>query len=468
MLSAAMAPDGHFAVAWVDSAYDSTWRPDRSRLDLYIRFFDKDANPLTDAYKIPKILDTTWVNCHALDMDSAGNTVLVWVEGRTLSNTKLSKLRFISFTPDGIPAGTPKTLYSDLDLDRPLSVSLSNNGMFAMSFETKLNDSSGRWIQRLDLHGNSLNFPFIAHDTLPDNFPGLYTMAKVAVNESEDVVITWLHFIESGHNYPLYQVFDADDYPMDWAPLGHRVDNADSLAGACSPYPYWLDNDRFVVFWTDYLAPRPTPNLPWLARVFDDRGLAPQPIRTVMWGDSLHTGSPLTPFSMDISSANKFSCTYNRSYWYPIDTLWPQSHSWEHQVGFLGGIVGNEPWRNTTVFEYSPAYGSDTVWSMIWDSRYSFRLYLQVPAVACSDDRIVWVYTRFQTDTVFEAYAIVSDWDMGVGVAEPVTPITHLEIANPIGSSITLRYSNCPNGFRASVYDASGRKIDIIESSGES
>ncbi|NLI98774.1 hypothetical protein GX441_08990, partial [bacterium] len=38
----------------------------------------------------------------------------------------------------------------------------------------------------------------------------------------------------------------------------------------------------------------------------------------------------------------------------------------------------------------------------------------------------------------------------------------------PIGSTITLRYFDCPNGFSASVFDASGRKIDMIESSGES
>lgn len=59
-----------------------------------------------------------------------------------------------------------------------------------------------------------------------------------------------------------------------------------------------------------------------------------------------------------------------------------------------------------------------------------------------------------------------------LGISEPsVTPpppVTHLEVASPIGSEITLRYSNCPQGFRASVYDASGRKVDEIQSQGES
>ena len=50
--------------------------------------------------------------------------------------------------------------------------------------------------------------------------------------------------------------------------------------------------------------------------------------------------------------------------------------------------------------------------------------------------------------------------------SSPVTPVTHqLEITNPIGSEITLRYSNCPNGFAASVFDASGRKVAELHSS---
>ncbi len=59
------------------------------------------------------------------------------------------------------------------------------------------------------------------------------------------------------------------------------------------------------------------------------------------------------------------------------------------------------------------------------------------------------------------------------GIAEPVTPVRYqaspeMEISSSIGSTITLRYSNCADGFRASVYDASGREIDEIESSSTS
>lgn len=52
-----------------------------------------------------------------------------------------------------------------------------------------------------------------------------------------------------------------------------------------------------------------------------------------------------------------------------------------------------------------------------------------------------------------------------LGVEEPAaTPSSSsaIEIASSIGSEIVLRYSGCPQGFRASVFDASGRKVDEI------
>ncbi len=52
-----------------------------------------------------------------------------------------------------------------------------------------------------------------------------------------------------------------------------------------------------------------------------------------------------------------------------------------------------------------------------------------------------------------------------LGISEqPSLPVPHLELSSPIGSEITLRYSNCAGGFNAQVYDAGGRKVDEIQS----
>ncbi len=60
-----------------------------------------------------------------------------------------------------------------------------------------------------------------------------------------------------------------------------------------------------------------------------------------------------------------------------------------------------------------------------------------------------------------------------VGIAEPVTPvtpvtpITHLsnwQVTASIGSQITLRYADHPEGFSASIFDPSGRQVDEVHS----
>ncbi len=50
-----------------------------------------------------------------------------------------------------------------------------------------------------------------------------------------------------------------------------------------------------------------------------------------------------------------------------------------------------------------------------------------------------------------------------VGVEEnPIEDITNLKVVNPVGPHITLRYANHPQGFRAAIFDASGRKVDEL------
>ncbi|MCK4334666.1 T9SS type A sorting domain-containing protein [candidate division WOR-3 bacterium] len=59
---------------------------------------------------------------------------------------------------------------------------------------------------------------------------------------------------------------------------------------------------------------------------------------------------------------------------------------------------------------------------------------------------------------------------LGVEVKEEPSVAHQLdfEIASPIGSRIVLRYNDHPKGFHAQVFDASGRKVDEIESQTQS
>lgn len=58
-----------------------------------------------------------------------------------------------------------------------------------------------------------------------------------------------------------------------------------------------------------------------------------------------------------------------------------------------------------------------------------------------------------------------------LGISEPY-PVTHpslpgFELVQPIGPTVTLRYSNYPGGFRASVYDAGGRRVDELRAASQ-
>jgi len=62
-----------------------------------------------------------------------------------------------------------------------------------------------------------------------------------------------------------------------------------------------------------------------------------------------------------------------------------------------------------------------------------------------------------------DLYLVKTDSLGYVGVAEPVTHLDW-EVISPIGHQITLRYSDLPQGFSASVFDTSGRKVDELHS----
>jgi hypothetical protein len=438
-LRAAMAPDGHFAVAWVDYLLLSH----RHGLDLYIRFFDPDGSPLTDAYEITKVVDTTWICGSHLDMDSAGNTVLIWTEYPPWSPDE-GLLRLQLFDPSGNPLGSPQTDHQGYmsTSDRAIVSSLNNQDEFAVAWDRE----GAIWARRYSFQGGPQGDPFMVHGDPPDdvsfNHPG------VALSDAGDLVVTWREF---GPSYPRFQVFDAEDEPiLGWEPMGHLV-NEDS-SGGTRVEPYWLDNDRFVFFWIDKAWP-------WhvAGRVFADRGLTRYPIRRLVHDSmALTWPDPAGRFTVALSSDERFAETHTRSYSDRPDTSDPsKKRRWNHGAGILGYIQDNEPIRRTTLFEYTPPWGADTVNSII--DNYS---YVQPSAVACCDDRIVWVYSRLNTDTIFEAFAMITDWDMGVGVAE--SPI---QTASPIRLSASLNrlfydVSESVTGeARLTLYSADGRKV---------
>jgi hypothetical protein len=439
---AAMAPDGRFAMAWVDSL-----QPPGFKLELYIRFFDRDGSPLTDPYKITKMADTNRIHWPCLEMDTAGNVVLVCME-KDMARFDIPDneyIRFQRFAPDGSPVGSAQTLVPQVALDawRPIGLSLANNDEFAVTWCAPSTLGKGAWVQRFNREGYPKDNAFLAHDDFDTSISFRYP--QVALSDAGDLVVTWYEF---DSNYPRFQAFDAEDEPiLPWEPMGYRLDDGEESYSGTRAETFWFDNERFVVFWIDKTS-RPDVLAHLVGRVFSDRGLT-RHILCSLVHDSL-TGTwadPTGRFAVALSSDERFAETHTRSHYHPDDI----HHSWQHQAGALGKIVDNEPWRRTTLFEYTPPWGTDTIYAEIegWP-------HIQFPAVGVCDSLIVWVYSRFNTDTIFEAYAMITDWDMGEGVAE--SPI-HTASPIQLRASLNRLSYDVPGEAKLALYSADGRKV---------
>ncbi|MBD3284776.1 T9SS type A sorting domain-containing protein [candidate division WOR-3 bacterium] len=447
-LRAAMAADGHFAVAWVDSLQ----LPDRYELDIFIRFFDKSGSALTEPYKLNKLADTNWVYWPCLDMDAAGNAFLIWEE-RTDTREDFSDIRFQCFTPDGVPIETAQTLQDSLILQawRPIGLGLAPGGRFAVTWSETKEEHPGVYniyVRRYDVDGTPLDTVFLPNEEIT-KFDFVYFFPNAALNDAGDLVITWLHFKETMKIFPLFQVFDPEDTSiLGWEPMGHRVDDGDYGHNVTRSFPFWLDDCRFVVFWWD------APPEGLLGRVFSDRGTTRNPIREVLHHEpfAMSLGDPKATFSIDVSSDERFVYTYARNLYHGDDYM----HPWVHHVGILGEIADDMPERKTSIFEYSHPWDEDTV----------TYLNTQPPAVSVNNDQIVWVYSRLNIDTIYEAWVTITDWDMGEGIVEE--PLVNVSPVKLFSTLNRLSYE-VPGEAVLTLYNSAGRRVaeDVIHGKGE-
>ncbi|MBD3284883.1 T9SS type A sorting domain-containing protein [candidate division WOR-3 bacterium] len=456
-LRADMAPDGRFAIAWVDSL-----ETDPGPNDVFIRFFDKDGAPLTDAYRVEKVHDTNWIYWPSLQMDSSGNAVLVWADNRTQGTGNLPYIRYQRFDRDGNPTTPALTLREDVYLTycRPIDISLASNGDFAVATsELVIYPNRSIQVQRFDAEGEPYCELFFPHEDFGETSISFF-VPQVALNDNGDLVVTWLDFLTSSDNYvlPKFQVFDADNEPiLPWEPMGHRPDEGDSVHDPTRVKPFWFDEDRFVLFWIDALLGRVAYDL--VGRVFSDRGLTRYFFCDhLLPDDSAGPSGKLTGlYSIDINVipdppfdagvwAGHFVFAYSRVYLAPVDL----DPAWEHQVGLTGEIhPGNWLQRFGYPFQFSPEWGADTVMD-----RKSFR----EPAVAASADRIAWAYSRCNPDTILEAWAMISDWDVPDDNMIEEEPMVN---PSPIKLTPTLNRLSyeVPGEAQLSIYNSAGRRV---------
>jgi len=466
-LRADMTPDGRFAVTWLDSTYtDNT--------EVFIRFFDKNGTPLTNPYKFPKLYDTTTrVHSPCLQMDTAGNAVLVVADGRIqglVGEIKcLPEIRYLRFDRDGNPIEPVRTLREDAWLQgwRSLDFTLANNGDFVIAWsENQIIEKTCVRVQRFDIDGNPKCDPFYPHDADFGEERIKFFVPQVAVNDSNDLIVTWLDFTGEGDIYPMFQVFDAENEPiLPWISKGHRADGTnDTCMKACRVKPIWVKDDRLALFWPISIPYRYDTDV--FGRVFTDKGLTPHYMNDhILPDDSLENtlidlrGQYSIDYIFDsdlpLINTGDFILSFTRTYSDPKDP----DRKWDHQAALIGRVQYNNWIRRWDYpFQFTPEWGVDTV------GLKSFGH--QAPAVAVGLDRILWTYSRFNSDTIFEAWAMISDWDMPSGIEEePIAISTSVELQSTLNH---LSYE-VPGEASLILYNAAGRRIteEVIHGKGE-
>ena len=469
-LKVAMRNDGSFAVAWVDSLRIPAPVNQESKTNIYIRFFDADGKPLGEVYKLPKLVDSNWVYDPCLDMDSAGNTILIWREAPIRLSTYWD-IRYQRFSFGKAPTDVPKTLkskiYKPLVSIRAFHADLNQKDELALAWGQIVWDSFFReqiWVQRFNYQGEALDSAFMAHSEKYKDSRYAYKYPSVAINDKGYIVVTWVDRINTIHEFPRMQVFSPDDELLYYADsIGRRVDeNPDTIYGASHLEPHWLDEDRFVVFWPTYCSPWRRAIL--LGRVFSNRGLTAYSERIIVQDErGLSTSGNSGEAGVYSTSVSGDNFVFTSSVVYR-DTSSNRDLYWNHCGGVIGEVKNNQPVRRTNYFEYTPKWYPDTMHCII-----DYVWHTVIPAVACNKSRIVWVYPRFNKDTIFEAYALITDWDMGVGVGEfPVISTSNWQLVSSVGHQIVLQYADMATGFHASIFDASGCKVDELHASSTS
>lgn len=200
----------------------------------------------------------------------------------------------------------------------------------------------------------------------------------------------------------------------------------------------------------------------WTSEYYWEEGfeIGPWAITSIQAGHDMSYALTGSAYSDDPSSGPDYWISgmvldpfgYAEEVWMQIDTAYDDEFSECIKPTEDGGyIVTANCWTLRKTNEVG-----EEVWTRTYDGEPNYVIptadagYL----VTGSKDGDLWLLkTDANGDTVT------------VGVEEHVIdPPVEWSVVSPIGGRIRLRYTNCPQGFHASIFDASGRRVDELKS----
>jgi hypothetical protein len=130
-------------------------------------------------------------------------------------------------------------------------------------------------------------------------------------------------------------------------------------------------------------------------------------------------------------------------------------------TGYCGVLFGASGPTSGDLWLLKTDGAGDTLWTKRFGTEPGLDWGVSVD-VASDSGYVTTGITNSQSNGGSDLWLIKEDSHEKVGI-----PVTHpqssdLKVGSSIGSTVILRYFNFPNGFRASVFDASGRRVEEL------
>ncbi len=424
----------------------------------------------------------------------AGDFDVFWDPGGFIAETEFvftSNNQGRRFTGGGSPVG------AEFSIQRGPGSMNPETGEFVKTWFTQFTDSF-YYMQRYSSIGQSMGGSVkINPRKLVNSMMANYV--NISMNRKGNIVALWSDTDSLGIKRKLFaRRFNKDNKPID----AEAIEVAPALTPT-SVYSYldvaMREDNGFIAAFLVLQQQNPTSIYCCYAQIFDKDGNAlGEPIKV---SENVEVISEARPPSLAVDTSGNFCVTWGTCESGGDRTLYAQCYDASGQklggnlntgimMGSLVGVgIAARPSGGYVIFgtDYVDGHGNSNVSAYYVNkdgTAVGRKVQINQPdffpanyqrtgsnSVAATDDRIIYTWLDNRRHKGWDVYAKVTDWDAS-GISTPLTPENYepyeLEVTNSIGREITLHYSNYAGGFCASVYDASGRKIDKIQSSATS
>jgi hypothetical protein len=235
----AIDDSGNFVITWQDSR--------NANRDIYAQRYNASGITIDSNFRVNDDLMTSTQDEPAIAMDSSGNFVITWWDGRPSFAPCIYAQRY-NFT--GIPLGSnfrvsEITVYSWRNSP---AITMNRSGSFVITWEDWRNNNPGDiYAQRYNSTGTPLSSNFKVNDTIVGGYPP----PAIAMDDYGNFTITWQDYHKG--DYPRGLDIYAQRYNSSGTRLGSNLKvNDDSGTAQVVPSIATDSSGNFIIAWQDY------------------------------------------------------------------------------------------------------------------------------------------------------------------------------------------------------------------------